>query len=77
MYYGGGREVLSRHFSSPTPRRPPNSGITKSGFNPRINCAYAAHPLRIRCAAGTQAARWLKWGKTGNHLFPGGRSLWF
>ena len=29
----------------------------------------AAHSLRIRCAAGTQVARWLKWGKTGNHLF--------
>ena len=38
-------------------------------FNPRIRCASAALPLRFHCAVGTLAARWLKWGKTGNHLF--------
>jgi len=48
-YYGGGKEVLSRHFSSTAPHRPPKP---KSGFNPRINCASAAHPLRSGHAGG-------------------------
>jgi hypothetical protein len=34
-----------------------------------MRCACAAHALRICCAAGTQAACWLKWGKTGTIFF--------
>ena len=37
----------------------------------------AAHPLRFHCASTALPLRWLKLGKTGNHLFPGGRYLWF
>ena len=39
----------------------------------RFHCASTALPLRCHCAATALPLHWLKWGKTGNHIFPGGR----
>jgi hypothetical protein len=39
----------------------------------RCHCAATALPLRCHCAATALPLRWMKWGKTGIHLFPGGR----